>query len=210
MSRRLPSFLEKTRICIICEGDEEYGYLDKLNKLSVWDAHYEVELINAEGNGNIPARYQDKYQNDSSDIVLVFCDTDKKPYEQYSDIKRKIDEFHGVDGAADQVVIFGNPCTMDIIVKHWADIDLKTQAKKINAPIIEEYTGVDNYKAKKNQIKQVMEYITADNYYSMKERTALRSSVDIEKNSSNFDRLVGWLEEPEDRWIRDINMLLDE
>lgn len=29
--------------------------------------------------------------------MLVFCDTEKKPHEQYEDIKRKINEFHGVD-----------------------------------------------------------------------------------------------------------------
>lgn len=55
------------------------------------------------------------YQNGSYDVVLVFCDTDKKPYEQYADIKHKINEFHGVDHAADHVIIFGNPCTMQII-----------------------------------------------------------------------------------------------
>lgn len=32
---------------------------------------------------------------------LVFCDTEKKLHEQYEDIKRKINEFHGVDNAAD-------------------------------------------------------------------------------------------------------------
>lgn len=35
------------------------------------------------------------YQNGSYDVVLVFCDTDKKLYEQYADIKHKINEFHG-------------------------------------------------------------------------------------------------------------------
>ena len=43
-------------------------------------------LLSLKGNGNIPARYQDKFQNGSYDPVLVFCDTDKKPYEQYADV----------------------------------------------------------------------------------------------------------------------------
>ena len=54
-------------------------------------------------------------------MVFVFCDTDKKPYEQYEDIKRKINEFHGIDNAASEVVIFVNPCTMQIISRHWTD-----------------------------------------------------------------------------------------
>ena len=46
-------------------------------------------MVNAGGNGNIPARYQDRYQNGADELVLVFCDTEKKPHEQYEDIKRK-------------------------------------------------------------------------------------------------------------------------
>ena len=30
MQNRLPAFLNKCRVCIICEGDEEYDYLDRL------------------------------------------------------------------------------------------------------------------------------------------------------------------------------------
>lgn len=210
MVRRLPSFVTKTKVCIICEGNEEYYYLGKLNTLGVWDDHYDIELINAKGNGNIPARYQDKFQNGSSDIVLIFCDTDRKPYEQYIDIKHKINEFHGVDNAAERVIIFGNPCTMDVIVKHWADIDLKSPAKKINAPVIEQFTGVEHYRAKKEQIEKVMQFITSENYFLMKKRVYLKSNNDNEKNSSNFDQLAFYLESDHDDWIVDINNMLDE
>ena len=95
MKSRLPAFLDKDKICIICEGDEEFDYLSRLKDLRVWSEKYEVSLDNADGNGNIPARYQDRYQNGSYEMVLVFCDTEKKPYEQYEDIKRKINDFHG-------------------------------------------------------------------------------------------------------------------
>ena len=89
MTNKLPKFFSGSKICIICEGDEEYEYLDKLISLDVWSNRYQFTLENADGNGNIPARYQDKYQNGSYDVVLVFCDTDKKPYEQYADINIK-------------------------------------------------------------------------------------------------------------------------
>lgn len=103
MKSRLPAFLDKDKICIICEGDEEFDYLSRLKDLGVWNEKYEISLDNADGNGNIPARYQDRYQNGSYEMVLVFCDTEKKPYEQYEDIKRKINDFHGVDNAAEEV-----------------------------------------------------------------------------------------------------------
>ena len=127
---KIPQIFTGSRICIICEGDEEYEYLEKLISLDVWSKEYLFQLENAEGNGNIPARYQDKYQNSSSDLVLVFCDTDKKPYEQYVDIKRKINKFHGVENVADQIVIYGNPCTMQIIIEHWDDVILSSNKKR--------------------------------------------------------------------------------
>ena len=91
--------------------------------------------------------------------MLVFCDTEKKPHEQYEDIKRKINEFHGVDSAANEVIIFGNPCTMQIISKHWTDENLKSPAKSVNAPLIKEYTGVENYKGRADQIQKVMDML---------------------------------------------------
>lgn len=160
MANKLPWIFSGSKVCIICEGDEEYEYLDKLISLDVWNENYKFTLENAEGNGNIPARYQDKYQNGSYDVVLVFCDTDRKPYEQYVDIKRKINEFHGIENAADKVVIYGNPCTMQIIIEHWDEIMLKSHQKKKNAPIIFELTGVENYKGREDQRQELFSGIT--------------------------------------------------
>lgn len=115
MPNKLPKFLDNHKICIICEGNEEYEYLNRLKNLKVWNEQYDISLVNAGGNGNIPARYQDRYQNGADELVLVFCDTEKKPHEQYEDIKRKINEFHGVDSAANEVIMFGNPCTVAMI-----------------------------------------------------------------------------------------------
>lgn len=210
MKSRLPSFLSKNKICIICEGDEEYDYLSRLNELGVWNEQYDVSLDNADGNGNIPARYQDRYQNGSFEIVLVFCDTEKKPYEQYEDIKRKINEFHGVDNVAEEILIYGNPCTMQIILEHWTDVRLRTPAKKINAPIIKEFTGVENYKGKKEQRKKVMEHITVENFQDMFSRICKMENDDAVVGSSNFDNLVKYLSADDDRWINEINRRLEK
>ena len=89
MPNKLPRFFDNHKICIICEGNEEYEYLKWLKNLKVWNEQYDISLVNAGGNDNIPARYQDRYQNGADELVLVFCDTEKKPHEQYEDIKRK-------------------------------------------------------------------------------------------------------------------------
>lgn len=210
MQNRLPAFLNKCRVCIICEGDEEYDYLDRLNEIDVWNSAYKVTLDNAGGNGNIPARYQDRYQNGSYDIVLIFCDTEKKPYEQYEDIKQKINEFHGVDCAAEEVIIFGNPCTMQIIIKHWADDKLKTSAKKVNSEVIGKLTGVNNYKGRADQRLELMSQITAENYHIMSERVRKMESDDIVIGSSNFDCLIDYLATDDTTWVEKINAILEE
>ena len=198
MPNRRPGLYNKHRVCIICEGNEEYKYIDRLKELKVWNEQYEVSLVNAEGNGNIPARYQDRYQNGAYEAVLIFCDTDKKPYEQYDDIKRKINEFHGIDGIANEIIIFGNPCTMQIILKHWTDEMLTSQAKQVNAPIIEE-----------NQIKEIMNCITPKNYSAMRERVKLLDQNDSIIGNSNFSKIIEWLESENCEWIDKINKMLE-
>lgn len=209
MKNKLPNFLNTNsvlnKICIICEGDEEYEYLDKLNSLDVWNNKYSIKLVPAGGNGSVQARYQDKFQNGSYDIVLVFCDTEKKPYEQYKDIKRKINEFHGIENAADEVLIFSNPCTMQIVLKHWTDEKLKSPAKKVNAPLIEKYTGVKNYKARADKRKQLFSQITKENYEEMYERVKEMPEDDTIVGSSNFGCFIDYFMNDDDGWINEIN-----
>lgn len=209
MTNKFPKFFDKHKICIICEGNEEYAYLNRLKNLQVWNEQYDISLVNAGGNGNIPARYQDRYQNGTDEVVLVFCDTEKKPHEQYKDIKRKINEFHGIPNAANEVIIFGNPCTMQIITKHWTDENLKSPAKSKNVPLIKEYTGVAHYKAREDQIEAVMKYITKENYEDMSQRMKDLDSDDSVTGSSNFGRFIKLFEGDDDAWIGEINTRLE-
>lgn len=209
MASKLPKLLDKHKICIICEGNEEYEYLNRLKELKVWNEQYEISLVNAGGNGNIPARYQDRYQNGTYEVVFVFCDTEKKPHEQYVDIKRKINEFHGVEHAADVVVIFANPCTMQIIIKHWTDDNIKSPAKKVNSPLIEKYTNVENYKGRADQIQMIMECITVDNYKDMSQRVNGLDLDDSVDGSSNFVKLIQCLEDQDYGWIDEINECIE-
>ena len=209
MAGNLPQIFSGSRICIICEGDEEYEYLQKLIALGVWSKEYCFQLENAEGNGNIPARYQDKYQNGSYDLVLIFCDTDKKPYEQYTDIKRKIDEFHGVKKAAEQVVIFGNPCTMQIIIEHLKDVVLDSHKKNKNAPMLFDITGIERYKARADQRRELFSLITKDNYLLMKERIKKLPSDDTIAGSTNFERFIEFFTTDNNEWIHNINQILE-
>ena len=210
MANKLPQIFTGSKICIICEGDEEYEYLEKLISLDVWSKKYCFQLENAEGNGNIPARYQDKFQNGSYDLVLVFCDTDKKPYEQYVDIKRKINEFHGVENAANHVVIYGNPCTMQIITLHWDDVVLGSHKKKKNAPIIFNLTGIEGYKGRADQRQKLFARITKENYQEMQERIKFLPSDDTVEGSTNFGKFIEYFSMDDSKWIQIINKAIEE
>ena len=209
MGNRLPKIFTGSRICIICEGDEEYEYLEKLISLDVWSKEYCFQLENAGGNGNIPARYQDKYQNGAYDLVLVFCDTDRKPYEQYVDIKRKINEFHGVENAADKIMIYGNPCTMQIIIEHWGDVRLCSNNKKKNAPVIYDLTGIEGYKGRKEQRRKLFSQITKENYQEMRKRIKKLPFVDTVEGSTNLGRFLEWFSSDDNIWIEVINSIFN-
>lgn len=45
MKSRLPAFPSKDKICIICEGYEEYDYLNKLKELRVWNSIIGMEAL---------------------------------------------------------------------------------------------------------------------------------------------------------------------
>lgn len=207
---KMPAFSNKSKVCIICEGKEEYEYLKKLISLDVWSDKYSFVLEDAKGNGNIPARYQNNYQIGTYDVVLVFCDTEKKPWQQYQDIKRKINEFHGVEEAADFVMIYGNPCTMQIVLCHWKDdVYLKKAYKPANEKIIEECTGVKGYRGHEEQIKQIMELINEENYKEMYHRVNKLPKDDSVVGSSNFATFLDYFMSDDESWMEQINKVIE-
>ena len=207
---RLPRLSSKHKVCIICEGYEEHQYLNKLINLSVWSNNYEFILINAKSASNIFPKYQDAYNNARYEIILVFCDTDKPPFKEYNLIKNKINGFHGKRNASNKTVIFANPCTMQIILLHFDDVLLTTQAKKTNSPIIYKLTGVENYDAKEEQIKQICGKIFQRTYVAMKKRLKNIKDSDTECSSTNFGKFLEYFEDTDPKWIKEINKYLDE
>ena len=99
---------------------------------------------------------------------------------------------------------------MQIISKHWTDENLKSPAKPVNAPLIKEYTGVENYKGRADQIEEVMEYVTVENYKDMSRRVKDLDSDDSVTGSSNFGKFIKLFESDDSRWIEKINMQIEE
>ena len=197
-------------ILIVCEGQEEEKYIRKLVELSVFDPIYHIDTVNAEGNGNLGTFYTTYYQQGDYDLILIFCDTDQSPYTQYEEVIRaSIVEFTGSEEAADSVIIFGNPCTMQVVISHFGRYLLKTSAKKGNREIIEEATGIEHYKAKDRQVDAMMELLSRNNYHIMKKNIESLSSDYHERNSTNIGGFLDCLEKHDTTWIDRINELLE-
>ena len=195
------NYYNKIKICIICEGYEEYDYLDKLIKLNIFDKAYDINLVNAKGNGNIFARYQDIYQRNKYHMIFVFCDTEQKPYEQFVEIKYKVDELYDQKGISDKFVIFANPCTMQIILLHFGDIALRSNQKSKNVEDIERLTGIKGYNASEEKRKELFDKITKENYSEMKERIKTMLLNCNDRNSTNISAFLKYLEKYNDEWV---------
>ena len=204
----LPQIRCKHRVCVICEGFEDYHYFNRLIAMNVWDSAYSFTPINVKSASNIPARFQNEYQNDRYEIILVFCDTDKEPYREYAQVKTKINRFLGKRKAAEKVIIFANPCTMQIMLLHFGDISLKNQGKKTNSGVIESMTGIQNYDAHEAQIKELCGKITRSSYPKMKKRAESINHPDTVSGSTNISMFLDWFEASDDRWITEIRKAL--
>jgi|LGOV01.1.fsa_nt_gb hypothetical protein len=147
--------------------------------------------------------------SDSYDIVLIFCDTDQNPFEDYKTIKYKINIIHGIDNSAKKISIFANPCTMQIILLHFDDIRLTSHKKSDNKPYIKSLTGIGSYQAKEKQRNRLFNQITADNYSFMATRSKKLSTNDTEISSSNFNLFINRFSSTNTTWISDINSILE-
>ena len=121
-----------------------------------------------------------------------------------NEVKQKINEFHEAD-VADDIIIFGNPCTMQIILSHFAEIKLTSQSKSVNAKYIKELTGIQNYKATDKQRKELFSKIKRENYDVMKENVKNLSTNDEELSSTNILKFIEKFESDDDSWIDEIN-----
>ena len=208
MNNKVPKINKKLDICIICEGSEEFEYLSKLKKLGIFNnKKYAITLCNAKGITNIMNVYPNKFQSDNYCVVLIFCDTDDHPFVQYKQLKTKLKEFHGKNKFVDlpEIIYFGNPCTMQIILSHFDNVKLKTRTKSKNAKLIKTLTGVEDYQATENQIKSIMKKLTVDNFNEMLLRLNNLSNTDNSVPSSNFYNMIDKLTNDSDKWITAFN-----
>jgi hypothetical protein len=193
-------------VCLILEGLEEKCYFDKLKSLSVFSPKYKIIPLNAKGATKIPAMYQYYLAKDLYHIILIVCDMDRKP-DRYNDIVRGVNEILGNDNASG-IITFIRPCTLQIMLSHFGDVSLQTQAKPAAAPDVCRLTGVLNYQAHQNQLDDICRKINRRNWDDMLERLKLLSSNPHDMPSSNIKTLLENLCSNNMAWIDDINKMV--
>lgn len=191
------------KVCLILEGFEEEVYFKKILEFPCFKGTYEIKPINAKSASNIPARYQEEYAKNMHEIVLVVCDKDRNPI-QYDYIMTGIDSILG-PGKAKEVVTFTSPCTLQVILSHFGDVKLETQAKKEARPLVKELTGVDRYDAHQDQLESICRQIYWRTYPEMKQRVGQLSTNPNDMPSTNILSLLEHLESPDASWINEIN-----
>jgi len=179
-----PPIRRLSRVLIICEGFEEYDYLTAVACLDLWSDKLEISIKNAKSLDNIAGQYQYEYANGNYDYIFVFCDTEVPPYRQFRLLLGKINSTRGKNVALN-VVCFANPCTMQIVLSHFAKVSLESNQKDKNAPLIQTLTGVHGYRAGRLQREKIASLITKENYFFMKQNVALLETDYTKKPSSN-------------------------
>lgn len=207
MNNNIPPFLNNQKfeksICLILEGFEEEYYFRRLLSLSIFSHVYKFKIINAKCASNIPARYQDALASNSYSIVLIVCDMDRKPDEYYMIVK-KIEKILG-NCNAEKIITFTRPCILQIILLHFGEIELTTQAKPAAIKDVERLTGVQNYDAHNDQLCDICKQIFKRDWDEFQKRLELLSTNPKDIPSSNIKLLFKNLCSDNTKWIDTLN-----
>ena len=199
------------RILIICEGSEEYDYIEKLRQINTsWSKKIKLVLKNAKGIDRIFPIYQYELQDNNYYLIFIVCDTEIPPYEQFKKLKSNIDKKIYGFNASKHVVFFANPCSMQIILSHFDEVKLTTNNKNKNSKLIKDLTGVEEYDGSDKKRTPIFNKLTILNYKYMKETIKKISSLEEDVPSSNILDLFDGLDYDTDNWLKTIHKKLDK
>lgn len=208
MQKGNKEIFNRHKVCLILEGYEENSYFERLKKIGIFNSIYDITLINAKSASKISIHYSDKYAINSYEVILVVCDHDRKP-EEFNKIKREIDNILG-EKKSEYVMFYTKPCTLQVILSHFGNVRLTTQAKKDAREDVERLTGVKDYDAHEDQLNDICKQVTKSNYKEMKEKIIAIGKDFNNPQASNLDVLFNDLENTDSSWIDTINKELEE
>lgn len=194
-------------IALIVEGYEECYYFNRLTELNIFSKKYDIQLFNAKSASNIASIYQSKLASNRFSVVFVVCDKDRVPT-QYDLIVKEMKLILGEEGA-NETIFFTSPCTLQIILSHFGEVELITQAKPAARRIVKEFTGVENYDAHKQQLETICSKIFRRTFTEMLERISKLSTNSNDLPSTNMLLLFNYLCSDDTEWIKKIDKIIN-
>ena len=80
--------------------------------------------------------------------------------------------------------------------------------ERLEFPVIFDLTGIDGYKGRKEQRRELFSRITKENYQKMRERIKKLPVDDTMEGSTNFGRFINCFSSDGGEWIQMINQSL--
>jgi len=117
---------------------------------------------------------------------------------------RGIEEILG-DGNAHKIITFTRPCTLQVILLHFGDVELTTQAKAAARDDVCRLTGIENYDAHQDQLEEICQKIFLRSWDCMIERLRQLSTNPDDMPSSNMNMLFERLCSDDVSWIDEVN-----
>ncbi len=196
--------MSKRKICIICEGHEEKYFMDNLiNKIKCYP-NYIIESVNAKGNGNLFARYQDRYSQDKDDLVLIFCDTERKPYESFESLVDNLKDNYEISDFND-VICFSNPTTLLLILNCFKKYKLTTKKSSKIKEIVRDIIGIEQYNKKEEKVKAIQSKINKEKIEQL--RVNIKELETLDHNTVPGTNFLLWdsrLSSESYKWIEDL------
>lgn len=204
---KLPPLLNNRKsirsVCLLLEGFEEEYYFKRLINMQIFSNNYKIKIINAKSASNLPAKYQEALASDTYSIVMIVCDFDRRS-DAYHEVVRGVEDVIGNDNAC-RIITFTRPCTLQIILYHFGDVTLTTQAKRAARGDVHRLTGVENYDAHQDQLREICENIYYRSWGDMIKRLEQLSTNPNDVPSSNMKLLFTRLCSDDISWIDEVN-----
>ncbi len=190
MGKRADSY----RLALIVEGNEEVNFMKIVEAYSSIVPGIEIEVINAEGVGNIPALFDAYYRDLSYDRVYCLLDVDNWKTECYEIATGKLHAILGKE--PDEEALFNNPNSLQLLLSPFVDEVMERSDKEGYSRLIHEafpkMKGV--YRASKAQLNAIFKAYSRPAYLKMLRKTASYSLNPHDLPASSFAPFLRKLE----------------
>ena len=100
------------KVLLIVEGNEEEAFFEVVKDHGLDKERISLEIVNAQGSGNIAALFQDYLSDSGYDAVYCVYDVDNKPFEKkssYREVREGLKKVLALEARIDSISICTNP-----------------------------------------------------------------------------------------------------